>query len=135
MKQRLNGDLRADRILHPELRDDVPCFAHPFHFSTKVLSLQIVLYLELNDIEHRRTRVRKPQTNGFVERFNRTVLDEFFRTAFRTKFYESVEALQSDLDAWLTYYNNERPHQGYRNRGKRPTDTINEYLTNVKREG
>ena len=43
------------------------------------------LYLELNDIEHRRTRVRSPKTNGFVERFNRTVLDEFFRKAFRTE--------------------------------------------------
>lgn len=40
------------------------------------------LYLELNEIEHRRTTVSKPQINGFVERFNHTVLDEFLRTAF-----------------------------------------------------
>jgi transposase InsO family protein len=93
------------------------------------------LYLALNDIEHRRTQVRHPQTNGFIERFNRTVLDEFFRTAFRTKMYESVEALQADLDAWLIYYNAERPHQGYRNRGRRPLDTIKEYLKNVRKEG
>ncbi len=92
------------------------------------------LYLELNDIEHRRTRVRHPQTNGFVERFNRTVLDEFFRVAFRTKFYESVESLQKDLDAWLVHYNTERPHQGYRNMGRRPIDTINQYLETVRRE-
>lgn len=82
------------------------------------------LYLSLNDIEHRTTKVRHPQTNGFVERFNRTVLDEFFRTAFRTKFYESVEALQADLDQWLIHYNTERPHQGYRNMGRRPIDTV-----------
>lgn len=82
------------------------------------------LYLELNDIEHRRTQVRRPQSNGFVERFNRTVLDEFFRIAFRKKFYESVETLQNDLDAWLVHYNTERPHQGYRNMGRRPIDTI-----------
>lgn len=93
------------------------------------------LYLALNDIEHRRTQIRRPQTNGFIERFNRTVLDEFFRTAFRTTLYESVEALQADLDVWLTYYNTERTHQGYRNRGKRPIDTIKEYLANVRREG
>lgn len=86
------------------------------------------LYLELNDIEHRRTKVRHPQTNGFVERFQRTVLDEFFRKAFRTKFYESVEALQGDLDKWLVYYNTERPHQGYRNQGKRPVDRLEEYI-------
>ncbi len=41
------------------------------------------LYLELGDLEHRRTRVRSPKTNGFVERFNRTVLDEFFRVKMR----------------------------------------------------
>jgi len=52
-----------------------------------------------------------------VERFNRTALDEFFREAFRKKLYESVETLQQDLDEWLDYYNQERPHQGYRNMG------------------
>ena len=48
--------------------------------------------------------VRHPQTNGFVERFSRTVLDEFLRKVFREKLYESVEALQEDLDKWLFYY-------------------------------
>jgi len=86
------------------------------------------LYLDLNDIEHRRTQVRHPQTNGFVERFQRTVLDEFFRKAFRTTFYESVETLQTDLDAWLVYYNTQRPHQGYRNQGKRPIDRLEQYV-------
>ena len=86
------------------------------------------LFLALSDVEHRRTRVRSPKTNGFVERFHRTVLDEFFRVQLRTTFYETLEALQSDLDQWLTYYNRERPHQGYRNRGKRPYDTVTDYL-------
>ena len=88
------------------------------------------LYLELNDIEHRRTQVRHPQTNGFVERFNRTVLDEFFRIAFRRKLYESVESLQADLDVWLKEYNYERPHLGYRNQGRRPWETVELYLKN-----
>jgi hypothetical protein len=66
------------------------------------------LYLDLNGIEHRRTRVRTPKTNGFVERFNGTVLDEFFRVKMRETFYDSVEALQADLDAWLVHYNTER---------------------------
>lgn len=82
------------------------------------------IFLELNEIEHRTTRVATPRTNGFVERFNRTVLDEFFRTAFRKKFYESVEALQKDLDSWLHQYNYERPHRGYRNQGRRPIETL-----------
>jgi transposase InsO family protein len=92
------------------------------------------VYLALNDIEHRRTRVRHPQTNGFVERFNRTVLDEFFREAFRTRVYESVEALQRDLDSWLITYNTQRAHQGYRNQGRRPIETIKLYLDSVARE-
>jgi transposase InsO family protein len=82
------------------------------------------IFLELQDIEHRRTKVATPRTNGFVERFNKTVLDEFVREAFRDKFYASVEELQVDFDKWLDFYNNERPHRGYRNMGRRPIETI-----------
>jgi transposase InsO family protein len=88
--------------------------------------------LELNEIEHRKTKVRSPQTNGFVERFNGTVLDEFFRDAFRRTMYETVDSLQEDLDTWLKEYNTERSHQGYRNMGRRPIDTISQYLESVK---
>ena len=91
--------------------------AHPFE-----------LYLSLNEIKHKRTKVNSPRTNGFVERFHRTVLDEFFRQAFRTKLYAGVEELQADLDQWLRFYNAERPHQGYRNLGRRPLDTVAEFL-------
>jgi hypothetical protein len=69
-----------------------------------------------------------------VERFNRTALDEFFRQAFRQKFYGSVGELQEDLDHWLEHYNTDRPHQGYRNMGRRPIDTINQYLESVIQE-
>jgi transposase InsO family protein len=92
------------------------------------------LYLALNEIEHRRTKVKSPRTNGFVERFNRTALNEFFRIAFRKKFYESVESLQEDFDKWLKHYNTERPHQGYRNMGKRPLETIKEFVCKKKKE-
>lgn len=89
------------------------------------------IFLELCGIEHRRTKVARPRTNGFVERFNRTVLDEFFREAFRKTFYGSVEKLQADLDEWLAYYNTERPHRGYRNMGRRPIETIEEGKKNL----
>lgn len=92
------------------------------------------LYLALNDIEHRTTRVRSPQTNGFVERFNRTIKEEFFEVVFVQKFFESVAALQEDLDAWLIHYNVERPHRGYRNMGRRPVDTVNLFLESVRKE-
>lgn len=88
------------------------------------------LLLALAEIDHRKTKVKQPWTDGFVERFHRTVLDEFFRQAFRTTLYESVEVLQVDLDRWLDEYNTERPHLGYRNQGRRPIDTVDKYLAN-----
>lgn len=113
--------LTVSAILTDNGREFCGTEAHPYE-----------IYLALNDIEHRRTKVRHPQTNGFVERFNRTVLDEFFRRAFREKYYESVDALQADLDIWLAHYNNERPHRGYRNMGKRPIETVNLYLEELE---
>jgi transposase InsO family protein len=44
------------------------------------------LYLDLNGIEHCRTKVRSPKTNGFVECFNGTVLDELLRVKMRGRF-------------------------------------------------
>jgi transposase InsO family protein len=90
------------------------------------------LYLALNDIAHRTTKVRSPRTNGFVERFNGTVLEEFFRPAMHQKLFESVEALQAELDPWLHHYNHQRPHLGYRNQGRRPWETIERF---VRQEG
>jgi transposase InsO family protein len=86
------------------------------------------LYLALNEIEHRTAKVGSPRTNGFVERFNGTVLQEFFRPAMHQKLYESVDALQADLDAWLHHYNRERPHLGYRNQSRRPWETIDLFV-------
>jgi transposase InsO family protein len=85
------------------------------------------ILLALHGIKHRRTRVATPRTNGFVERFNRTVLDEFFRGILKRKFYTKLEELQKDLDRWLKYYNRERPHLGYRNNGKTPLVSFNEF--------
>ena len=42
------------------------------------------LFLQLESINHRTTRVRRPQSNGFIERLHRTLLDEHFRIAGRT---------------------------------------------------
>jgi transposase InsO family protein len=109
--------LVIEKVLTDNGREFCGTETHPFE-----------VYLALNDLAHKRTKVRHPQTNGFVERFHRTVKEEFFEVALRETFYETVEALQADLDRWLLHYNTERPHLGYRNRGKRPIDTINAYL-------
>jgi len=78
------------------------------------------LFLQLDGIDHRTTKVRRPQSNGFVERMHRTLLDEHFRIQGRTKWYESIEEMQKDLDAYLHKYNHERPHQGRNMKGRTP---------------
>jgi transposase InsO family protein len=82
------------------------------------------LYLALNDIEHTKTKVRHPQTNGICERFHKTILQEFYQVTFRRKIYRSIEELQSDLDDWLVYYNNDRTHQGKMCCGRTPMQTL-----------
>jgi transposase InsO family protein len=62
------------------------------------------LYLAGEDIDHSRTKTKSPQTNGICERFHKTVLNEFYRVAFRKKVYRSIDELQTGLDAWITEY-------------------------------
>ena len=78
------------------------------------------LFLQLEEIEHRTTKVRRPQSNGFVERLHRTLLDEHFRVMGRKKFYESITEMQKDLDGYLVVYNTKRPHQGRNMKGRTP---------------
>jgi hypothetical protein len=47
----------------------------------------------------------------------------------RSWLYQSVKALQADLDAWLRHYNHERPHLGYRNQGRRPLGNMGRFLS------
>ena len=82
------------------------------------------LYLSLEDIDHSRTRVRSPQSNGICERFHRTILDEFYRIAFRKKIYNTLDELQEDLDIWIKEYNEQRPHSGKYCFGKTPMQTF-----------
>jgi transposase InsO family protein len=82
------------------------------------------LYLAVEDIDHSRTKTKSPQTNGIVERLHKTMLNEFYRIAFRKKLYASIRELQDDLDEWMRSYNEERPHQGRWCFGKTPMQTF-----------
>jgi transposase InsO family protein len=57
-------------------------------------------------ITPKRTRPYRPQTNGKIERFHRTMADGW---AFK-KFYSSESARRAALPAWLHEYNHHRPH-------------------------
>lgn len=82
------------------------------------------LYLAVENIDHTRTKTKHPQTNGICERFNKTVLNEFYRVAFRKKLYATLAELQADLDGWLREYNEQRTHQGRWCYGKTPLQTF-----------
>jgi transposase InsO family protein len=90
------------------------------------------LYLAVENIDHTRTKTKSPQTNGICERFHKTVLDEFYRVAFRKKLYSTIEQLQCDLDAWLVEYNEQRSHQGRWCFGKTPMQTFLDALPLAK---
>ena len=81
-------------------------------------------------IKHRYTRPYRPQTNGKVERFWRTLNDDLLEGTT----FESVEALKDELMQYLLYYNTERPHQGLG--GKNPLETLRflsaNYLTSTR---
>ncbi|MDD4237939.1 MAG: integrase core domain-containing protein [Desulfotomaculaceae bacterium] len=109
--------LAVDGILTDSGREYCGTDTHPFE-----------LYLALNDIEHRDNKEScQRQTNGFLDRFKKTALKEFFQKVLKGS-YKDIKTLQSDFDNWLIYYNNEQPHRGYRNMGQCPIDTVNQYM-------
>ena len=97
-------------------------------FCGKLETHPYELLLSMEGIEHRTTKVRSPRTNGFVERMNRTLLDECFRVAGRTTWYVEVSEIQRDLDRFLDYYNLQRSHQGYRLSGRTPAQALRDAL-------
>lgn len=86
------------------------------------------LYLDLENIEHTRTKVKSPQTNGICERFHQTLQNEFYANAFRRKIYHCLEELQSDVDTWIHHYNHDRTHSGKHCFGKTPMQTLKDSI-------
>ena len=72
-------------------------------------------------IVHKRTRPYRPQTNGKIERFHRTLADGWAYA----RFYESTDARNERLPQWLHFYNQHRAHSAL---GGRPPVTR---LTNL----
>jgi transposase InsO family protein len=77
----------------------------------------------VENIDHTRTKGKSPQTNGSVERLHKTMRNEFSRLTFRTKIYPTLTDLQTDLDEWLGYSNEERRPQGRWGYGRTPKQT------------
>ena len=75
-------------------------------------------------VKHRYTRPYRPQTNGKVERFNRTLTQE---CAYATT-CDSDEARAASYDAWLHYDNHHRPHTGIG--GQKPSERVHNLTGN-----
>lgn len=122
------ADLLNDRVLPFYAEHDLPLLRiltdRGTEYCGKAERHDYQLYLAINDIEHTKTKVKSPQTNGICERFHKTLLQEFYQVALRKKLYADLQRLQADLDAWLMYYNQQRTHQGKMCCGRTPMVTL-----------
>ena len=76
------------------------------------------------DIQHHRIPPGKPMLNGYCERFQRTILEEFYQPAFRTTIFRSLAELQQALNGYLHHYNFQRPHFGLDPKGAIPINVF-----------
>ena len=81
---------------------------------------------EMNSTKHLWSYPRSPKTNGYVERFNWTIQDEFINYEIDTATY-NLEQFDQKLDEWINYYNTVRPHQSLNYM------TPNNYLVQLKK--
>ena len=122
------ADLLNDRILPMYEQEEVRLLRiltdRGTEYCGKLENHPYQLYLDLEDIDHTRTKAKSPQTNGICERFHRTIQEEFYSIVFRKKVFQSIEELQVELDAWIEWYNRERTHSGKHCYGKTPWQTF-----------
>jgi transposase InsO family protein len=86
-----------DVIIQRVLTDNAKAYAESVLFAETAAGLGIIL---------KRTRRYRPQTNGKVERFNKTLLDEW---AYGRRYRSNTERRRA-FRRWLRFYNHRRPH-------------------------
>jgi transposase InsO family protein len=131
-----SADVLNDRVIPFFEQQEIPVLrmltGRGTEFNGRPENHEYELYLQLENIDHSKTKVRHPQSNGICERLHRTMQDEFYAVTFRRKLYQDLEALQSDLDEWMLHYNQDRPHSGRYCFGKTPMQTFIESLNLAK---
>jgi len=127
-----SADLLNDRVLPFFEEQQIPLLRiltdRGTEYKGKPEHHEYELYLQIEGIEHSKTQVRHPQSNGICERLHRTMQEEFYAVAFRKKLYENITEMQRDLDEWMKFYNNERVHSGRYCYGKTPMATFKESI-------
>lgn len=133
-----SADILNDKVLPFFEQKEIPLLRiltdRGTEFNGRPENHEYELYLQIEGIDHSKTKVRHPQSNGICERLHRTMQDEFYAITFRKKLYQDLETLQADLDQWLSYYNNDRPHSGRYCFGKTPMQTFDESITLAKQK-
>jgi transposase InsO family protein len=81
-------------------------------------------YLEKSNIIHYWNYKGKPFLNGGIERFNRTIQDEF--VDWNVQYLDNIDMFNQKLNGWIEYYNNKRLHWSIN--FKTPNQFLNEYL-------
>jgi transposase InsO family protein len=127
-----SADILNDRVLPFFEEQQVPLLRiltdRGTEFKGRPEHHEYELYLQIEGIEHSKTQIRRPQSNGICERLHRTMQEEFYAVAFRKKLYTNLADLQNDLDEWMRFYNNERCHSGRYCFGKTPMETFKESI-------
>lgn len=116
---------KAEKEVHGEFESECPgyCGAQDTFYVGNMKGVGRIYQQTFIDT-YTKVAFASPQTNGICERFHKTILDEFYRVAFRKKIYRTIGELQTDLDAWIRGYNEERSHQGRWCYGKTPMQTF-----------
>lgn len=89
-------------------------------FRSRVFTRQV---LDLG-AKHHFIHAGRPQSNGCVERVQRTILEECWKPAFARYLVPKYTGLRRDLTSYVDYYNTERVHTGRWTRGRTPEDVI-----------
>jgi transposase InsO family protein len=76
------------------------------------------------EADHICIKAGRPQSNGCVERVQRTILEECWRPTFARALVPKLTALRRDLAGYLRYYNEDRPNTGRFARGRIPADIV-----------
>ena len=123
--QVLSASLARYGIPDEILTDNGKCFTG--RFGPNPVEVLFDRILRENGISHRHTGVRSPTTTGKIERFHQSLRREFLAE----RSFASAEAAQAELDAWVTDYNTDRPHQAL----EMATPAERFRLTPVERDG
>ncbi|MDB5275593.1 MAG: Integrase catalytic region [Ferruginibacter sp.] len=133
-----SADVLNDRVLPFFEEQQIPLLRiltdRGTEYNGKPEHHEYLLYLQIEGIDHSKTKVRHPQSNGICERLHRTMQEEFYAVAFRKKLYDNLEDLQQDLDHWIKFYNHQRPHSGRYCFGKTPMETFKDSITLARKK-